>query len=199
MYAFGINKKTGVDLPNESKDLTDNLNTTIDIDHATASFGQGIALTPVATIRALAAIANGGVLVNPHIVKSINYKIGVSKTTPIERSFPIIKRSTSEELARMLTYSVDKVLMGGTLSIPHYSVAAKTGTAQIAAANGAGYYDNQFLHSFVGYFPSYNPQFIILLYTVNPKGARFGSETLTAPFINIVNFLINYYEVPPDR
>ena len=99
----------------------------------------------------------------------------------------------------MLTYSVDKVLMGGTLSIPNYSVAAKTGTAQMANPNGGGYYTDEFLHSFVGYFPSYNPKFIILLYMVNPKGAQYGSETLTVPFMNIVNFLINYYDVPPDR
>ena len=199
MYAFGINTKTGIDLPNESKDLTDNLNSTIDIDHATASFGQGIALTPIATIRALAAVANGGVLVNPHIVKTINYKIGISKDTAIQRSFPVIKRETSEELSRMLTYSVDKVLAGGMLRMPNYSIAAKTRTAQVAKERGGGYYEDRILHSFVGYFPSYNPKFIILLYTVNPKGARFGSETLTTPFMGIVNFLINYYEVPPDR
>ena len=99
----------------------------------------------------------------------------------------------------MMVYSVDHVLSGGTLKIPNYSVAAKTGTAQIARPNGGGYYDDQFLHSFVGFFPAYNPKFIIFLYTINPKGAQFGSETLTHPFMDIVNFLINYYEIPPDR
>ncbi len=199
MFNFGVGEKTGIDLPNEGRNLVSNLKSTVDIDYATASFGQGIALTPVATIRALAAVANGGVLVQPHVVKSIKYKLGFSKDISVDTSRRVLKPETSAELARMLTYSVDNVLMGGTLSIKNYSVAAKTGTAQIAKDNGGGYYDNQFLHTFVGFFPSYNPKFIIFLYTKNPKGARFGSETLTAPYINMVKFLINYYEIPPDR
>lgn len=196
---FGLSLKTGIDLPNEGRNLINNLKSNIDIDLATASFGQGIALTPISTIRALAVLANGGGIVTPHIVKSVNYKLGFSKETPITRVGQVIKRTTAEEVSRMLTYSVDNVLSAGTLKLKNYSVAAKTGTAQIAKSGGGGYYDDRFLHSFVGYFPAYNPKFIILLYTVNPKGARFGSETLTAPFMEVVKFLINYYEVAPDR
>ncbi len=199
MYSYGLGEKTGIDLPNEGRNLVNNLKSNIDIDLATASFGQGIALTPLSTIRALSVISNGGVLVSPHIVKTINYKIGLSKTVPILRSQPVIKRETSEEITRMMVHSVDSVLSGGSLKITNYSVAAKTGTAQIAKSGGGGYTDDQFLHSFVGYFPAYNPKFIILLYMKNPKGSRFGSETLTTPFMDTVKFLINYYEVPPDR
>ena len=199
MYSFGVNQKTGIELPNEAKDITTGLESTRDIEHVTASFGQGIALTPIATIRALATVANGGTLVQPHVVKSIDYKIGLSKDTPITPGPQVIKKTTSEEVSRMMTYSVDHVLSNGSLKIANYSVAAKTGTAQIAKEGGGGYNENEFLHSFVGFFPSYNPQFIILLYMKNPKGAQFGSETLTNPFMNTVKFLINYYEVPPDR
>lgn len=199
IYAFGLNQKTGIDLPNEGKNLVQNLESPRDIEHATASFGQGIALTPISTIRALSAVANGGTLPSPHVVKKINYTMGISKDTPILVNPRVIKPQTSEDLSRMLVHSVDKVLLNGTLRIPNYSVAAKTGTAQIAKASGGGYTDDQVLHSFVGYFPAYNPRFIILLYMINPKGARFGSETLTVPFMNTVKFLINYYEVPPDR
>jgi len=198
-YSFGLNEKTGIDLPAEGRNLVDNLKSPRDIEHATASFGQGIALTPISAVRALSTVANGGVLIQPHVVKSINYKIGISKNTPIDTTRRVLKRETTEEVSRMLTYSVDHVLMNGTLRIPNYSIAAKTGTAQIAKESGGGYYEDKFLHSFVGYFPTYNPKFLIFLYIVNPKGARFGSETLTSPFMNIVNFLINYYEVPPDR
>ncbi len=198
MYAFGVNQKTGIELPNEAHDLVDNLKSPRDLEHATASFGQGIALTPVATIRALATIANGGTLIQPHVVKSLHYKVGINSDTSISSNPRVLKRQTTEDLARLLTYSVDKVLIGGTLRIPNYSVAAKTGTAQIANENTGGYSD-KVLHSFIGYFPSYNPKFIILLYMVNPKGALYGSQTLTIPFMDTVNFLINYYEVPPDR
>mgnify|MGYP003393303037 CR=1 FL=1 len=198
MYAFGLNQKTGIDLPNEGRSLVENLKSPRDIEHATAAFGQGIALTPIATIRALSAVANGGTLPNPHVVKTINYTIGVSKNTPITASPRVIGAKVSEDVSRMLVHSVDKVLMGGTLKIPNYSVAAKTGTAQIAKAGGGGYTD-EVLHSFIGYFPAYNPKFIVLFYMIDPKGARFGSETLTVPFMDTVKFLINYYEVHPDR
>ena len=99
----------------------------------------------------------------------------------------------------MMVWSADNTLMNGTVKIANYSVAVKTGTAQIAKSNGGGYYSDKFLHSFVGFFPASNPKFIIFLYTYNPKGVQFGSETLTMPFMNIVKFLINYYNIPPDR
>jgi stage V sporulation protein D (sporulation-specific penicillin-binding protein) len=199
MYSFGINQKTGIELPNEGRNLVKNLESPRDIEHVTAAFGQGIALTPISTIRALAMVANGGVLVNPHVVKTIDYKIGIDKKTSLPEPKRVLKQNTSEEVSQMLVYSVDNVLSGGKLKIPNYSVAAKTGTAQIAKEGGGGYYEDQFLHTFIGYFPAYNPQFIIFLYTKNPKGAQFGSETLTLPFMNTVKFLINYYEVSPDR
>lgn len=199
MYRFGLDQKTNIDLPNEGKNLVKNLASPRDIEHVTASFGQGIALTPISTVRALGAIANGGVMVRPHIVKKINYKIGTSIDTPIEPGVRVIKRETAEEVTRMMVWSVDHVLLNGTMKLPNYSVAVKTGTAQIAKKGGGGYSDTEVLHSFIGYFPAYNPKFIIFLYTVNPKGIKYGSETLTQPFMNIVKFLINYYEVPPDR
>lgn len=199
LNGFGINQKTGIELPNEGKNLADNLKTNIDVNFATASFGQGIALTPISTIRALATIANGGILVKPHVVKSINYKLGWNKETKNDNLPIVVNKWTSEQMAKLLTYSYDNVLSNGSYKIPNYSVAVKTGTAQMAKANGRGYEEDKFLHSFVGYFPSYNPKFIIFLFMVDPKGAKYGSETLTAPFSEVVRFLINYYEVPPDR
>lgn len=198
-YKFGLNEKTGIDLPNEGRNLVDNLKTSRDLEHATASFGQGIAMTPMSTVRALAAIANGGVLVHPHVVKEIQYKIGSSKKMEYVAELPIIKPETATEVSRMMTWSVDNVLANGTLKIPQHSVAAKTGTAQVAKEGGGGYHEDKVLHSFVGFFPTYKPRFIIFLYMNDPKGARFGSETLSFPFMNIVHFLINYYEIPPDR
>jgi cell division protein FtsI/penicillin-binding protein 2 len=96
---------------------------------------------------------------------------------------------------------VDKALLGGTVRIPEYSIAAKTGTAQIARPRelGGGYYDDRYLHTFFGYFPAYDPQFLVFLYTYHPKGAEYASHTLTHPFMRITKFLLNYYAIPPDR
>ena len=199
MYNFGLNEKTGIDLPNEAQDLTSNLNVNRDLEHAEAAFGQGIALSPVATIRALSVIANGGNLINPHVVKQINYKIGLSKSIPTVVERRVVSVATAEEVARMMVWSADNTLMNGKVKLTNYSVAVKTGTAQIAKPNGGGYYSDKFLHSFVGFFPAYNPKFIIFLYTYNPKGVQYGSETLTLPFMDLVKFLINYYNIPPDR
>ncbi|MFZ2522601.1 MAG: penicillin-binding protein 2 [Minisyncoccia bacterium] len=199
MFKFGLQDKTNIELPNEARNLVNNLRGNIDIDFASASFGQGIALTPISTIKALATIANGGYLVDPHLVKRMDYKIGFSKSANIDRTKQVIKTSTAETVTRLLIYSMDNVLLNGTLKLPNYNVAVKTGTAQIAKKGGGGYAEGELLHSFVGYFPAYNPRFIILLYMVKPQGARYGSETLTIPFHETVKFLINYYEVPPDR
>lgn len=197
-YAFGIDKKTGIDLPNESSPLVANLKSPRDIEHVTASFGQGIAITPVQMVRALSVLANGGVLITPHVIKQIDYKVGFSRTLLYPSGERVIKEASSKEISRMLTEVVDTALLNGSEKMEHYSIAAKTGTAQIAGPGGK-YYEDKFLHSFFGYFPSNDPRFLVFLYTVEPKGVEFASHTLTEPFINITKFLINYYEIPPDR
>jgi cell division protein FtsI/penicillin-binding protein 2 len=193
-----IGEKSGIDLPNEVSPLVDNLDSPRDIEHATASYGHGVAMTPVQTIRALATLSNGGYLVQPHVIQSVKYEMGHEKEIAPKGRDQIFKNSTSREISRMLTEVVDKALLGGTVYLPDYSVAAKTGTALVTDEQG-GYYEDTFFHSFFGYFPSYNPQFIILLYTIEPKGVQYASHTLTEPFMDLVKYLINYYEIEPDR
>ncbi|MCF7865040.1 MAG: penicillin-binding protein 2 [Candidatus Pacebacteria bacterium] len=210
---FGLGTKTGIDLPNEAAGLIDNLNSPRNIEHITASFGQGIAITPVQVVRAFSAIANGGTLVTPHTVNRIDYRVGISKnikgdssvgasprgdasSTP-SANIRVIKESTSKEITDMMVYNVDNSLLEGKAKNPRYSVAAKTGTAQIAVKGG--YSDNQYLHSFVGYLPAYNPKFVVFMYTVNPRGVSYASETLAKPFIDLTKFLISYYQLSPDR
>lgn len=195
-----LGSETGIDLPNETYGLVRNLiDSPRDIEYATASFGQGIALTPIAAVRALSTLANGGVLTTPHIAKEIVYEDGPVRTIGFPPGEHVFKEKTSEDITRMLVRVVDEALRGGTVAIPNYSIAAKTGTAQIADTVNGGYYDDKFLHSFFGYFPAYNPQFLVFLYTVDPKGVRYASETLTDPFMELAHFLISYYNVPPDR
>lgn len=197
--ALKFGNETGIDLPNEAYGLTNNLNSPRDVEYATASFGQGIALTPIATARALSALANGGTLISPHIAKRIEFQDGTYKDIVYPEGDRVWSEETSEEISRMLTTVVDEALSGGRQKQEHYSIAAKTGTAQIADSVNGGYYDDKYLHSFFGYFPAFDPEYLILLYTVEPKGVQYASETLTQPFMELTKFLINYYNVPPDR
>jgi cell division protein FtsI/penicillin-binding protein 2 len=196
--AFGLGQKTGIDLPNEATGLISNLDSSRDVEHDTASFGQGIANTPLEIVRALSALANGGTLISPHIVKQINYKLGYSTTINPPQGPRVLSPQTSKTITDMLINVVDQALLAGKAKNLHYSVAAKTGTAQIASPGG-GYYPDRYLHSFFGYFPAHDPQFLVFMYTVYPKHVNYASETLTQPFLDISHFLINYYNIPPDR
>jgi stage V sporulation protein D (sporulation-specific penicillin-binding protein) len=197
--SFGFGEKTGIDQPNEQKGLVKNLVTGRDVEIATISYGQGIALTPIQTIRALSTLANGGMLVTPHIVKEIEYNDGEILEPELPVDIQVLKKETTDDVTAMLVEVVDKALKKGQIKMEHYSIAAKTGTAQIANPEAKGYYTDRYLHSFFGYFPAYDPKFIVFLYHVYPKGAEYASETLTDPFIQLTKLLINYYEIPPDR
>jgi stage V sporulation protein D (sporulation-specific penicillin-binding protein) len=194
-----LGSETGIDLVGEIHGDIENLNSPRAIEYATASYGHGIALTPIAAARALAALGNGGKLVTPHIASRINYDDGTSKEILFPEGERVWSEETSEEITRMLVRVVDEALRNGAVKLPEHSVAAKTGTALLVNKDGSGYYEDRFLHSFFGYFPAYDPQFLVFLYTVDPKGVTFASDTLTEPFMNIAKFLINYYNIPPDR
>ncbi len=199
MLAYGIKEKTGIDLPNETSGLVSNLNSPRDIEYANAAFGQGIALTPIELIRALASLGNGGKLVVPHVVQSIKYDNGIEKKFSHQTTPTKITQATSEEITRMLVNVMDKSVSAGALKMEHYSIAVKTGTAQVAKEGGGGYYEDRHIHSFFGYFPAHDPKFIIFLYAIDPRGVLYASQTWTEPFLDITKFLLNYYEVPPDR
>lgn len=196
---FGLMEETGIDLPNEESPLVDNLSSPRTIEYVTASFGQGIAVTPVAMARALATLANHGKVPSPHVGVEIRYGGGLNKALGWSPDRVAISPESAEAVTRMLVKVVDTQLLGGTVKIPEYSIAAKTGTAQIAKQGERGYYDDRYLHSFFGYFPAYEPRFLIFLFASEPEGARYASETWTRPFMDIVKFLINYYDIPPDR
>ncbi len=195
---LGLGTETGIDLPGEIHGDIHNLDSPRDVEYDTASFGQGIATTPVETIRALAALANGGKTVTPHVATGIRLESGVTKSLSWGAPVQVFSPTAVHETTTMLVKVVDTKLGGGKVKLPEMSVAAKTGTAQIAGPDGK-YYANLYFHSFFGYFPAYDPKFAILLYTREPQGVQYASETLTNPFIDLTHFLVNYYEVPPDR
>ncbi len=196
-HRYGLGEYTGIDLPSEAEGLVGNLDSGVMVDSVTAGFGQGIAITPIQTIRALASLGNGGYLVTPHIVKSINYDNGDVKTIVTDTSPEVFdSTTTSERITKLLINVVDQAMH---VKNPKYTIAAKTGTAQMVDPATGKYYSDRYLHSFFGYFPATNPKYIIFLYQVYPKGALYASETLKSAFFDLINYLATYYEVRPDR
>ena len=199
LTAYGLGDTTNIDLsseiPGDLSNLERGKNRTV--EYATASFGQGISVTPIEIARALCSLGNGGMLIDPHLRSKTIYPAGISKPFVISEGTRVLKPTTSTRITKMLVTVFDKALLNGAVKMPNYSIAAKTGTAQIAV-NGK-YSADQYLHSFFGYFPAYNPKFLIFLYVVNPRGEEYASHTLTMPFMNLTKFLLSYYEVPPDR
>lgn len=199
MKSYGIGEKTGIDLPNETSGLISNLNSPRNLEYANASFGQGIALTSMEAVRAFSVIANGGNLITPHLVKEIKYDNGLSKKI----DYPsvkenLLKKETTETVTKMLIH-VFESYDNGIHKLNNYSIATKTGTAQVAQEEGKGYYIDRHMHSFFGYFPAYDPEFLIFIFLKNPKEVKYASQTLIPPFMNITKFILNYYNVPPDR
>jgi stage V sporulation protein D (sporulation-specific penicillin-binding protein) len=200
MRSYGIGDRTGIDLPNEASGIIDNLKSPRLLEHATASFGQGIAMTPIETVRALSSLANGGKLPNPHLVSEIDYANGPAWNYQPKPQKQVLKKSTTDTVTKMLVQVFDNEMksLGKNNILKHYSVATKTGTAQIPNPSG-GYYVHRYLNTWFGYFPAYNPRFIVFLYIKHPVGAVYSSQTLVNPFVDISQFLLNYYEIPPDR
>ena len=194
---FGFDEKTGIDLPGEIGGAISHLGSGRDIDYATAAFGQGIAVTPMQLASAIAAIANGGTLMTPYIVEKIVDDSGNERVTEPTLRRRVISPETAETISKMLVSAVRNGFENRA-GVKGYFVAGKTGTAQVSRTDGRGYSDNV-IHTFVGYAPAFSPRFLILLQLNDPKGNRFAANTLTPAFHELAQFILNYYEVPPDE
>ena len=193
---FGFTQKTGIDLQGEVYSHNDLLKNGPDVEFATASFGQGIMLTPMQIARGFCAIANGGKLVKPYIVEKIVNENDEVITKP-EISEPIVSQQTISQLNSMLINVADKGF-NGVAKIPGYYLAGKTGTAQIPLVNGKGYMpDTNTIQSFVGYGPAFNPQFLILVKLDNPKVPKSALSAVPI-FKELAGYIINYWQIPPD-
>jgi len=149
LLAFGLDKKTGIDLPEEVPGMLSNLiKSPREIEYATASFGQGIAVTPIAMVSALSSLANGGFLMKPYVVREIKIDGAKDKKTEPEAKTQVIKKETAEEMSRMLSRVFDEALLGGTYKMERYSVAVKTGTAQMIKEGQKGYTEGEYIHAF---------------------------------------------------
>lgn len=194
---FGFGAKTGIDFPGEISGDISNLAGGGDIDFATASFGQGIAITPIQIAAAISAIANHGVLMRPYLVEKFIDSGGNEEVIRPREGRRVISIETAETASKMLV-SVVRNGFDNRAGVKGYFVAGKTGTAQIPLANGRGYSD-EVIHTFVGYAPAFDPKFVLLLQINKPKGNLFAANTLSPSFQNLAEFILNYYQVPPDE
>ena len=193
---FGFTQKTGIDLQGEVSSRNDSLKNGNDVEYATASFGQGIVLTPMQILKGFCALANGGKLVKPYIVEKIVNGNSEIDTKP-EISSPIVSQEAISKLTTMLISVVDNGF-GGVAKVPGYYLAGKTGTAQIPLANGRGYMpDNNTIQSFVGYGPTANPQFVNKQKLDNPKVPKSALSAVPV-FKQLAKYIIDYWQIPPD-
>lgn len=194
---FGFGQKTGIDLPGEVAGNISNLAAGREIDFVTAAFGQGIAVTPLQLAIALGAIANEGKMMKPYVVeKIIDDSRNETKISPHVVK-EVISKETAEKLTKMLVSAVRNGFENRA-GVKGYFVAGKTGTAQIPRHDGRGYSD-KVIHTFVGYAPAFNPRFLVLLQLNEPRGNRFAANTLTPVFHDLAEYILNYYEIPPDE
>ncbi len=194
---YKLGERTGIDLPGEVNGQMSGISGNNDVNFANAAFGQGIATTPINIVRGFSVLANGGYLVTPHIAKTIREETGIIKKLKYEKSTePILKPESIAAINKMMVHSVEESY---NRKLEHYTVAAKTGTAQMAKSGGQGYYTDRNMHSLIGYFPASNPRFVIYLFNIYPKGALYATQTLGDPFFDMVQFLGSYYTISPDR
>jgi len=194
-----LKERTGVDLAGEaSGDFSNMKDSPRFIETATASFGQGTGMTPLALASALGAIANHGELMTPYVVDEVRGEMGeVEKHLPKSRG-QVFSPEATQTVTQMLVKVLDESEALKSAVIPGYTQAVKTGTAQMAERGGGGYKD-AYLHSFFGYAPAYQPRFLVFLFVERPQGFQYANQSLTPSYAAMMKFLLTYYEVPPDR
>lgn len=192
---FGIGDTTGIDLQGEVSPGLKPENSWYSVDLATASFGQGISVTPIELLSAISAIANDGKRMEPHVVSSIETKDGNSiKIQPKVLDTPISPK-TAKIMTEIMINAVEKGEASWT-KLKGYRVAGKTGTASIPIK---GHYDpNKTITSFVGFAPADDPKFVVLVILDKPTASIYGAETAAPIFFDIAKELLTYYGVPPN-
>jgi stage V sporulation protein D (sporulation-specific penicillin-binding protein) len=196
---FGLDDQTGIDFPGEVINQTENLDTNTDVNFATAAFGQGVAITPISMLSSLSIIANEGLSMCPHFLVSKTLQDGSQIYYECSKEpKQAVSTTTAETMKKMMVELIDTGLANGRYKDKNYTVGAKTGTAQLPSPDGK-YYKDKFIHSYFTFFPSNDPQFAVLLYQVNPKRGLLASLTLAPYASKVKDFLLTYYNIPPDR
>jgi cell division protein FtsI (penicillin-binding protein 3) len=184
---FGFTKPLGIDFPGEAGGIMLRPDKWSGSTIANVPIGQGISVTPLQIASAYATIANGGVFVQPHLVRD--------RGTP--QTHRVVSATVAGDLMQMLQVTVDSGT-GQNARLQGYAVAGKTGTAQKVNQDGSGYSNTKFISSFVGMVPAQSPRLVILVTVDEPsKGVYYGSDVAAPAFARIADFALKHLEIPP--
>ncbi|MBE3554669.1 MAG: stage V sporulation protein D [Thermicanus sp.] len=196
---FGFGEKTGIDLRGEAKGILFDLNKMGPVELATTSFGQGVSVTPIQQVMAVAAAVNGGKLLTPYLGKEwIDPETGEKE----EIHQPTEKRTViSPETSKQVREALESVVAKGTgyrAYVDEYRVGGKTGTAQKVGPNGA-YLPNNYIVSFIGVAPADDPELVAYVAVDHPQGVQFGG-VVAAPIVGrILEDALRYLNIPPRK
>ncbi len=194
---FGFGKKTNIQLDKESSGDISNLDKSGEIYAATASFGQGITVTPIQMISAVSALANGGKMMKPYIVSQIIKSDGKFETFKPQDLKQVISSKAASTISGMLVSVIENGHSEGA-KIEGYRISGKTGTAQIASNNSNGYSD-EVNTSFISYGPFANPVYAMIVRIDKPQWGKTGESVALPVATDIAKFILQYYNVPYDN
>ncbi len=194
--ALGIGRPTGVDLPGENSGIFRRPERWSALSNATVSMGQEVSVTPLQLIRVAAAIANGGRLVTPRLVRRIAHPDGRVETLTPPEGERVLSETTSHTIRELLVGAVERGT-GRKAAIPGFVVAGKTGTAQIAGVGG--YQPGRYVSSFVGMAPSENARVVGLVLIEEPRGRYYGGDVAAPVFAKVVSQALGILRVAPEE
>lgn len=201
MYKYGLSTKTGIDLAGEVSGNLLNLNTNRDIEYATAAFGQGISMTSIEIIQAISAMANKGTIMKPYLVEKIVHPDETEEIiNPSALVDNVISPKVALAVARMMVSTVQNTYLNNKMGMEGYSIAAKTGTAQIPDPAGGGYlHRSRTIQSLISFFPAFDPKYLVLIKMEEPEGSDAAGNAISLFMKEMNVFLINYSQIPPDN
>jgi len=198
LMKYGFGERTDIEFPSEAAGDIAYYDLWTESELATHAFGQGLTVTLLQLANAYCALANGGVLMQPHIVKEVRHHDGTISTNDPYEIRRVISEDTASKLTSMLVSAIEVGVAQNAKLEDHY-VAGKTGTAQTykhgLVLKGVG----TTIGSFCGYGPVDNPKFVVCVKFDHPRSATFGDPTAAKTSSKITRYLFDYYNLPPDK
>jgi stage V sporulation protein D (sporulation-specific penicillin-binding protein) len=199
MKRFGFGEITGIDLPGEARgNISSFKNLKRNISFYTASYGQGITVTPIQMVAAYNVIANSGTLMKPQVVEKIIRSDGSEEVVAPKEVRKVISAGAATQTGEMLRNVVVNG-HGKLADVPGYLVAGKTGTAQVASSSVRGYEEGKHIGSFGGFAPLDNPQFTVFIRIDNPKNVKWAESSAAPAFGELMKFLLDYKNIKPTE